>query len=108
MRNTRFEIQCHEYDGFGHIQSECTNTLKKNNKPFTTRCSDGDSDRSGEDEDHVSNNVALTTCSAAKKTSYEDFPQLVSQQVPKDAQHDDHEDVPTTDIVMGKILLMKP
>ena len=29
-------IQCRECEGFGHIQSECANTLKKKGKSFKT------------------------------------------------------------------------
>ena len=85
MRNKRYGIQCHECDGFGHIQSECANTLKKNTKSFNTTWSDEDSDASKEEENHVSQQVALTTRSAAEKSSY------------KDDQSEDLEDVPTHD-----------
>ena len=29
-------IQCHDYEGFRHIQSECANTLKKKGKSLNT------------------------------------------------------------------------
>ena len=71
-RNRGSGIWCRECDGFGHIQSECTNTLKKNNKTFNTIWSDGDFDRSRDDEYHISHHIALTTWSATEKSSSED------------------------------------
>ena len=41
-------IQCRECEGFGHIQAECANTVKKKNKSLNT--SDGDSDCNREDD----------------------------------------------------------
>jgi len=53
-------IQCRECDGYGHIQSECANTLKKKKKKsFNAIWSDEDSEGSQEDEDHVSNYVVF-------------------------------------------------
>ena len=43
-------IQCQECEGFGHIQAECANTLKKKNKSLNATWSDGDSDCSKEDD----------------------------------------------------------
>ena len=43
-------IQCRECEGFGHIQAECANTLKKKNKSLNATWSDGDSDGSREDD----------------------------------------------------------
>ena len=77
-RNRRSGIRCRECDSFSHIQSECVNTLKKNNKYFNTTCSDGDYDRSREEGYHVNYHVILTTRSAAGKTSYEDDPRYVA------------------------------
>ena len=53
-------IQCRECEGYGHIQSECANTLKKNKKSFTATWSDSDS------SDEESDNVALTSVLQAK------------------------------------------
>ena len=50
-------IQCRECEGFGHIQSECANTLKKNKKSFNVTWSD---DETESDED-ITENVALTS-----------------------------------------------
>ena len=72
FKNKRSGTQCHECDSFGHIKSECANTLKKNNKFFNTTWSDGDSDGSNEEEYHVSHHIALTTRSGAEKSSYEE------------------------------------
>ena len=46
--------------------------MKKNNKTFNTIWSDGDFDRSRDDEYHISHHIALTTWSATEKSSYED------------------------------------
>ncbi|KAI3445011.1 hypothetical protein Pfo_001676 [Paulownia fortunei] len=51
-------IQCRECEGFGHIQAECANTLKKMGKSLNTIWSDGDSEE--EQEEHVSNYVVVT------------------------------------------------
>ncbi|XP_062086925.1 uncharacterized protein LOC133793633 [Humulus lupulus] len=50
-------IQCRECEGFGHIQAECANTLKKNKKGMIVTWSDEDSDNSEEEKE----NVAFTT-----------------------------------------------
>ena len=44
------EIQCSECEGFGYLQEECANKLKKKNKTFNATWSDGDSDYSNDDE----------------------------------------------------------
>ena len=84
-RNRRSGIRCRECDGFGHIQSECANTLKMNNNSFNSTLSDGDSNRRRDEEDRVSHQVALTTRSAREKT--------VSKDVPPHAPQDDLPDV---------------
>ena len=56
--NNKKGVQCRECEGFGHIQSECANTLKKNKKVMTASWSDKDSESSDED-DNV--NLALTS-----------------------------------------------
>ena len=48
-------IQCRECEGYGHIQSECANTLKKNKKGFTATWSDSDT------SDEENENIALTS-----------------------------------------------
>ena len=50
-------VQCRECEGFGHIQSECANTLKKNKKVMAATWSDQDSESSDEEEN---SNLALT------------------------------------------------
>ncbi|XP_024019584.1 uncharacterized protein LOC112091065 [Morus notabilis] len=52
-------IQCRECDGYGHIQSECANTLKKRKKSLNVTWSGEDSKGSQEDDDHVNNYVAF-------------------------------------------------
>ena len=52
-------IQCRECEGFGHIQSECVNTLKKKGKSLKTTWSDNESDDSKEDDNNVSNYVVF-------------------------------------------------
>ena len=89
----RSEIKCRECDGFGHIQLECANTLKKKQQVLQISWNDGNSERSREEKDHFSNHVALTTRYAAVKTSYDD----VSQHVLEDAQSRDPDDVPAHD-----------
>ncbi|XP_024023122.1 uncharacterized protein LOC112092104 [Morus notabilis] len=53
------EIQCRECDGYGHIQSECANTLKKRKKSLNVTWSDEDSKGNQEDDGHVNNYVTL-------------------------------------------------
>ncbi|KAH6796940.1 hypothetical protein C2S52_021494 [Perilla frutescens var. hirtella] len=45
-RNKRMKIHCKECNGFGHVQSECANTLKKNKTSYETSSSDEDSEES--------------------------------------------------------------
>ncbi|GMN63713.1 hypothetical protein TIFTF001_032785 [Ficus carica] len=53
-------IQCHECEGFGHIRSECANTLKKKGKSLNSTWSDEESEWSQkDDEDRVTNYVAF-------------------------------------------------
>ena len=52
-------IQCRECEGFGHIQSECANTLKKKGKSLKTTWSDNESDDSEEDDNNISNYVVF-------------------------------------------------
>ena len=60
---TNKEIQCRECDGFGHIQSECANTLKKKGKSLKTTWSDKESNGSEEKDDFVNNYVAFQVTS---------------------------------------------
>ena len=60
-------IQCRECEGFGHIQSECANTLKKK-KVMTATWSDQDSEQSDEEE----NSVALTSVHKGIVFNYKD------------------------------------
>ncbi|CAM9000924.1 unnamed protein product [Rhodiola kirilowii] len=54
-------IQCRECGGFGHIQAECANTLKKkNSKSLNVSWSDDETEDSTEEEE-TSNFVALTS-----------------------------------------------
>lgn len=43
-------IQCHECDGFGHIQFECENTLKRQGKSYATTWIEDESDKEDQDE----------------------------------------------------------
>ena len=51
------------FNWFGHIQSECANTMKKKTNLFKTTWNDEDSDGSGEEDDHVSNYIAFQVTS---------------------------------------------
>ncbi|CAM8904112.1 unnamed protein product [Rhodiola kirilowii] len=54
-------IKCRECGGFGHLQAECANTLKKkNSKSVTVSWSDTETEESTEEEE-TSNFVALTS-----------------------------------------------
>ena len=55
-------IQCHECEGFGHIQKECPNFLKKQEKGYNATFSDEDSD-----SDKISNFVAFTAHESTDK-----------------------------------------
>ena len=67
-------VQCRECEGFGNIQAECANTLKKNNKSYNTTWSDEDS---GE-EDSPNNLLAFTTQEATDPQSHQDVTENVS------------------------------
>jgi len=58
-RKKNRRIQCRECDGYGHIQSECANTLKKRKKSLNVTWSDEDSEGNQEDDDDVNNYVAF-------------------------------------------------
>ena len=58
-RKKNKRIQCRECDGYGHIQSECANTLKKRKKSLNVTWSDEDSEGNQEDDDDVNNYVAF-------------------------------------------------
>ncbi|XP_024018312.1 uncharacterized protein LOC112090655 [Morus notabilis] len=58
-KKKNMRIQCRECDSYGHIQSECANTLKKRNKSLNVTWSDEDSEGNQEDDDHVNNYVAF-------------------------------------------------
>lgn len=51
--------QCRECDGYGHIQTECANKLKKKKKSLNVTQNDEDSEGSQEDDEHVSNYFAI-------------------------------------------------
>ena len=51
-------IQCHECEGFGHIQKECPNFLKKQTKGYNATLSDEEDEDSNSDQ--ISNFVAFT------------------------------------------------
>ncbi|XP_062100467.1 uncharacterized protein LOC133806373 [Humulus lupulus] len=51
-------VKCRECEGFGHIQYECANTLKKNEKVMTTTWSDQNSESSDEEDN---SNLVVTT-----------------------------------------------
>ncbi|PON99959.1 hypothetical protein TorRG33x02_043770, partial [Trema orientale] len=53
-------IQCRECEGYGHVQAECANTLKKKAKAMTSIWSDEEFEGSQEEDDnHVSNHIAF-------------------------------------------------
>lgn len=45
------KMQCHECQGFGHVQSECANTLKKQNKSYNTTLSNEETDNSSDEDE---------------------------------------------------------
>lgn len=54
-------IQCKECEGFGHIQAECGNTLKKNRSLNTTLNNEGKKEESDcDDEDDTDSNETIT------------------------------------------------
>ncbi|XP_057779449.1 uncharacterized protein LOC130998029 [Salvia miltiorrhiza] len=66
-------IQCYECHGFGHIQSECANTLKKlkeQNKSYNVSQSDEETDESGSGSDEKT--VALVVRTLKQVNKYED------------------------------------
>ena len=54
-------IQCRDYEGFGHIQSECANTQKRKNKALKSTWSDKESKGSHEEADLLSIQVAFSS-----------------------------------------------
>ena len=58
-------IQCHECEGYGHIQRECANFLKRQKKGFIASLSDDDEEDSNSEQ--TSNYVAFTA--STSKTS---------------------------------------
>ncbi|CAM8890269.1 unnamed protein product [Rhodiola kirilowii] len=67
------DIQCRECRGFGHIQAECANTLKKK-KAMTANLSDSESDDE-ENNDETTNFVAFPT----DDLSYSDDEELTQE-----------------------------
>ena len=55
IKKSRKGIQCRECEGFGNIQSECANTLKKKEKSLKTTWSDNESDDSEKDDNNIIN-----------------------------------------------------
>lgn len=77
-------IQCHECDGFGHVEAECANTLRRKKQVMTTTWSDVESEISQEEnEKHVSNHSALNVyTNLSGNKVLEDFcPESVVQNV---------------------------
>ena len=103
-------IQCRECEGFGHIQSECANTLKKKGKSFNTTQSDEESEGSEEEDDHVNNYIAFqvtskkdvsasVTIDAAKsKTTNSDCDAVAVSDPESDLDSSDGEEPNTEDI----------
>ncbi|PON72887.1 hypothetical protein PanWU01x14_063560, partial [Parasponia andersonii] len=50
--NKKKGIQCREYEGYGHVQAEYANTLKKKTKAMTTTWSDEESEGSQDEDDN--------------------------------------------------------
>ncbi|GAA0141048.1 hypothetical protein LIER_02283 [Lithospermum erythrorhizon] len=61
-------IQCRECEGFGHIQVECPNYVKKQSKSYYTTLSDEESDEEEENNNEVSNFVAFTAHDVQEST----------------------------------------
>ncbi|GAA0159281.1 hypothetical protein LIER_43475 [Lithospermum erythrorhizon] len=61
-------IQCRECEGFGHIQVECPNYVKKQSKGYYTTLSDGETDEEEESTNEVNNFVAFTAWMDQKAT----------------------------------------
>ena len=74
------EIQCRECRGFGHIQAECANTLKRNKNAYITTHSDSDSE-SNSDEEDGSNFVNFMGIITEKEPTYESDCEQVSTPV---------------------------
>lgn len=61
-------IQCHECQEFGHIQVECANTLKRQNKSYNTTLSDEESDDSSDEEKEENNNTFIVFNNTVEKS----------------------------------------
>ncbi|GAA0184766.1 hypothetical protein LIER_32054 [Lithospermum erythrorhizon] len=58
-------IQCHEYEGYGHIQSECAKFLKRQNINYYTSLSDDESEK---EKDEVAFMVSMDSGSASEES----------------------------------------
>lgn len=74
------KIQCHECQGYGHIQAECANTLKKKNKSYVTTLSDSDSDGNTSDDGGKDTHIAFNTVLSKKEETESDDPLEIGEE----------------------------
>jgi hypothetical protein len=70
-------IQCFECSGFGHVQKECPNYLKKKRQAFATCWSEDGSDN--DEEEATENQVAFTSVKGATRSNWADVADDVSE-----------------------------
>ncbi|XP_012837630.1 PREDICTED: uncharacterized protein LOC105958166 [Erythranthe guttata] len=76
-------IQCRECEGFGHIQSECANTLKKKKKMSLTT---GWSDEEESDDDQGNNNQVTNFVAFSSKVPLDSSESTVASTVATDCE----------------------
>ncbi|CAM8922544.1 unnamed protein product [Rhodiola kirilowii] len=103
-------IKCRECGGYGHIQAECVNTLKKRNvKSLNVNWSDNETEESSE-EDETSNFVALScmmdcTTNPARTSSEECTNKAEADVEENDAEESDEEEI-TDECIAEKYALL--
>ncbi|KAL2526707.1 Uncharacterized protein Adt_11761 [Abeliophyllum distichum] len=119
MNRSDNRIQCHECEGFGHIASDCANTLKKSHtkKAMNITWSDDDEKDSDEDEDDRTSVDQVTTfeepvrvCysySSMNKKLHDEQEKNLSTQVMLEFLEDDKAEIDSQNNILTNILKEK-
>jgi len=61
-KNSQYKgVQCHEFEGYGHIRTKCATFLKKQKKSLTVSWSDDDESEGDEEKESTKHIAALTS-----------------------------------------------